>query len=164
MFGRNPTAAAAQNSAGMQPPSSVRNAVKLMYAGAGLSAIVVIVILASLSGLKAAIVAKYPHYSAAKVHTTEVGIIADYVIYGLLAVGLWLWMAWANRGGRNWARIVSAVFFGFNTLNLVGSLLQPHAIVALIVGVAVWLVGGGAILLLFSRESNPYFEKQPKLL
>jgi hypothetical protein len=164
MFDRYPTPAAPQNTSGTQsPPRSVLNAVRLMYVGAGLSAIVVIVILATLGGLKAAIVAKYPHYSATKVHQTEVGIIASYVVTGLIAVGLWLWMAWANRRGRNWARFVSAVFFAINTLNLITSFRVAHAIGALIVGVAVWLVGAGAIVLIFNRESTPYYQ-QPKLL
>jgi hypothetical protein len=160
---RYPTSASPRDLAGTQPPRSVLNAVRLMYVGAGLSAIVVIVILSTLGGLRAAIVAKYPHYSPSKVHTTEVGIIADYVISGLVAVGLWLWMAWANRRGRNWARIVSAVFFALNTLNLLGSFRQVHAIAAVIVAVVVWLVGAGAVALIFNRESTPYYQ-QPKLL
>ena len=163
MFERYPTSATPQNSVGVEPPSSVVNAVKLMYVGAGLSAIVVIVILSTLGGLKAAIVTKYPHYSASQVHQTEVGIIANYVVTGLIAVGLWLWMAWANRRGRNWARFVSAVFFAINTLNLIGAFIQVHAIWSVIVGIAVWLVGAGAITLIFNRESTPYYQ-QPKLL
>ncbi|HLX47234.1 MAG TPA: hypothetical protein VKS82_02770 [Streptosporangiaceae bacterium] len=163
MYERYPTSASPQNPAGMQPPRSVLNAVKLMYVGAGLSAIVVIVTLATIGGLRAAILAKYPHYSSSQVHTAEVGFIATDVLSGLVAVGLWLWMAWANRRGRNWARIVSAVFFGINTLNLFGSFVQVHDIGTVIVAVAVWLVGAGAIMLLFNRESTPYFQ-QPKLL
>src|SRR5580693_4679318 len=45
-----------------QPPS-VRNAVRLMYAGAALSAVVVIVTLLSIASLKGAILSKYPHYT-----------------------------------------------------------------------------------------------------
>src|SRR5579859_1854236 len=163
MYERYPTSASPREPAGMQPPRPVLNAVRLMYAGAGLSAIVVIVTLATIGGLRAAILAKYPHYSASQVHTAEVGFIATDVLSGLVAVGLWLWMAWANRRGRNWARIVSAVFFGINTLNLFGSFVQVHDIGTVIVAVAVWLVGAGAIMLLFNRESTPYFQ-QPKLL
>ncbi|HEY2574826.1 MAG TPA: hypothetical protein VGI74_00815 [Streptosporangiaceae bacterium] len=163
MYERYPTSAATQNPAGMQPPRSVINAVRLMYVGAGLSGIVVIVTLATIGGLRAAILAKYPHYSPSQVHTAEVGFIASDVIAGLVAIGLWLWMARANRGGRNWARIVSAVFFGINTLNLAGAFIQVHAIGTVIVAVAVWLVGAGAITLIFNRESAPYYQ-QPKLL
>lgn len=163
MYERYPTSASPQNPAGMEPPRSVLNAVKLMYVGAGLSALVVIVTLATIGGLRAAILARYPHYTSSQVHTAEVGFIATDVLAGLIAVGLWLWMAWANRRGRNWARIVSAVFFGINTLNLFGSFVQVHDIGTVIVAVAVWLVGAGAIALIFNRESAPYYQ-QPKLL
>jgi hypothetical protein len=162
MYERYPTSAGAQQ-VGVAPPRSVINAVRLMYVGAGLSAIVVIITLVTVGGLRAAIIAKYPHYSGSQIHTAEVGFIASDVLGGLIAIGLWLWMAWANRGGRNWARIVSAVFFGINTLNLVGAFIQVHAIGTVIAAVAVWLVGAGAIILIFNRESAPYYQ-QPKLL
>jgi hypothetical protein len=147
-----------------EPPRSVLNAVKLMYAGAALSAIVVIVAIATTGSLKASILSKYPNYTSAQVHQAEVGYIAIEAIGGLIAIGLWLWMAWANRGGRSWARIVSAVLFGISTLNLLGSFLRVHAVGTIVAAVVVWLVGFGAIMLLFNRESNPYFQKQPPLL
>jgi hypothetical protein len=68
-------------------------------------------------------------------------------------------MALANRRGRNWARIVSAVFFGINTLDLIISFTQVHVLASLIVSIIVWLVGLGAIILLFSKESAPYFAR-----
>lgn len=158
MYERYPTSAARQDPAGTQPPRSVLNAVRLMYAGAGLSAVVVIVTLATIGGLRAAIHAKYPHYSPSQIHTAEVGFVAIDVLSGLIAIGLWLWMAWANRRGRNWARYVSAVFFAINTLNLLGSFIQVHNVGTVIVAGAVWLVGAGAITLIFNRESTPYYQ------
>ena len=111
-----------------EPPASVRNAVRLMYAGAALSAIVVIVTLVTISSLKANILAHYPHYTAAQVHTAEVAGVITAIIGGLIAIGLWLWMAWANGRGRRSARIVAAVFFGINTLDLVVSFARVHAV------------------------------------
>jgi hypothetical protein len=51
------------------------------------------------------------------------------------------------------------VFFGINTLDLIVSFTQVHALAALIVSVIVLLVGLGAIVLLLSKESAPYFAK-----
>ena len=51
------------------------------------------------------------------------------------------------------------MFFGINTLDLIVSFTQVHALAAVIVGVIVWLVGLGAIILLFSKESGPYFAR-----
>ena len=143
-----------------EPPASVRNAVRLMYAGAALSAIVVIVSLLTIGSLKANILSHYPHYTAAQVHTAEVAGVITSIIGGLLAIGLWLWMARANGRGRSWARIVAAVFFGINTLDLIASFARVHAVGTLIVGILVWLVGLGAIVFLFSKESGAYFAAQ----
>lgn len=141
-----------------EPPSSVRNAVRLMYAGAALSAIVVIVTLVTIGSLKANILAHYPHYTATQRHTAEVAAVITSIIGGLIAVGLWLWMAWANGRGRNWARIVAAVFFGINTLDLLVSFARVHAVGSMIVSILVWLVGLGAIVFLFNKESAAYFK------
>jgi hypothetical protein len=141
-----------------EAPNSVRNAVRLMYAGAALSAIVVIVTLVSIGSLKANILAHYPHYTATQRHTAEVAAVITSIIGGAIAIGLWLWMAWANGRGRNWARIVAAVFFGINTLDLLASFARVHAVGSLIVSVLVWLVGLGAIVFLFNKESAAYFK------
>jgi len=141
-----------------EAPNSVRNAVRLMYAGAALSAIVVIVTLVSIGSLKANILAHYPHYTATQRHTAEVAAVVTSIIGGLIAIGLWLWMAWANGRGRNWARIVAAVFFGINTLDLLASFARVHAVGSLIVSVLVWLVGLGAIVFSFNKESAAYFK------
>src|ERR1700690_3285873 len=89
------------------PPGSVINAVRLMYAGAALELIGAIIALATVGSLKTAILAKHPHYTTAQLHSAQNITVAGTVIGGLIAIGLWLWMAWANRRGRKWARVVS---------------------------------------------------------
>ena len=66
----------------------------------------------------------------------------------------------ANGKGLNWARIVAAVFFGINTLDLLLSFFLVHAAATLIASVIVWLVGLGAVVLIFSRESAPFYRQQ----
>jgi len=131
-----------------------------MYAGAVLSAVVVFVTLVSIASIKGAILAKYPHYTSTQVHTAEVSAVVTSLLGGAIAVGLWLWMAWANRRGRRWARIVAAVFFAINTLDLIFSFARIHAVGAVIVGVLVWLVGLGAIVLLFNKQSASFFAQR----
>ncbi len=99
----------------IQPPRSVLNAVKLMYAGAAVEVVAVIVALVFRSSLKSVILASHPHYTAAQLHTAEGARTIPLIVGGLIAIGLWLWMAWANGKGLNWARILSAVFFAINT-------------------------------------------------
>src|SRR5215469_14192362 len=110
-----------------QPPTppSVLNAVKLMYAGAVISAVEIIVSFTTIGGLKSAIHQRYPHYTAAQVHTVEAASITGLVVSGLLSVGLWILMARLNQSGRSWARIVASVLFGINTLQLVALFTRP---------------------------------------
>jgi hypothetical protein len=159
MYQAYPSSSQMPEPARAEPPNSVQNAVRLMYAGAALSAVVLIVTLVTIASLKHGILARHPDYTAAQRHNAEIAAVVTAIIGGLIAIGLWLWMAWANRRGRNWARIVSAVFFGINTLDLIISFTQVHVLAALIVSILVWLAGLGAIVLLFSKESAPYFAR-----
>lgn len=140
------------------PPRSVETAVKFMYAGAALSAIEIIIGLTTISSLRSAIRTRYPSYSASQIHTAEIAGVTGVVVIGLIAVGLWLWMAWANRAGKNWARIVASVLFALDTISFLISLAQPHATVGLLMGILVWLAGLGAIMFLWQRESSAYFQ------
>jgi hypothetical protein len=138
-------------------PSSVQQAVKLMYAGAALSLLELIVSLTTVGSLKHAILNKFPHYTSSQVHTTEVSIIVGVVIEAVIAIGLWLWMARANLAGRNWARITGSVLFGVYTLFLLLSLRRPSAGIGLVFALLVWLAGLGAVILLWRRDSSEYF-------
>ena len=158
----------------IQPPRSVLTAVKLMYAGAALSSLLLIITLVTVGSLKAAIAARHPGYTAAQLHAAEIAGVAGAVIGGLIEIGLWLWMAWANGRGRGWARVVSAVFFGINTLTLIilpflpADRLPPSAggvrsAATLIIAPLLWLVGLGVIVLIFSKRSGPFYKQQAAL-
>src|SRR5262249_46561808 len=77
-------------------PNSVQTAVRLMYVGAALSVIELIVGLATISSVKSAIQKAYPHYTPSQVHSLEVASIGIGVLVGLISIGLWLWMARAS--------------------------------------------------------------------
>jgi hypothetical protein len=79
-------------------------------------------------------------------------------VAGLLAIGLWIWMARANGAGRSWARILASVLFGFSTLDLLLLVARPHAIISLLFQILVWLIGLGVIVLLWRKESSAYFQ------
>jgi hypothetical protein len=138
-------------------PSSVSAAVKLMYAGAALSLIELVVSLATVGSLKTAIINKYPHYTSSQVHAAEVVIVGGVVVEAVIAIGLWLWMARANAAGRNYARITGSVLFGIYTLFLLVSLRRPEASVGLVFAILVWLAGLGAVIMLWRKDSSAYF-------
>jgi|SRR5215469_5534218 len=139
-------------------PQPVTTAVRLMYAGAALSAIEIILGLATIGSLRGAIKSQYPGYTASQIHTAEVAAILAAVVIGAIAIGLWLWMAWANGKGKSWARIVATVLFGLNTIDMLTLIARPHSAVSLIFALLVWLAGLGAIYFLWQRESSAYFQ------
>ena len=114
------------------PPPSVLNAVKLMYAGAAVSTVSLIVSLVDISGTKAAIKKARPSLSVTQVNQLNTFIISLAIISGVIGIALWLWMARANGQGRNWARIVSTVLFGLATLDLFGVVSQPKTPLGLV--------------------------------
>jgi hypothetical protein len=138
-------------------PNSVQTAVKLMYAGAALSLIELIVSLATIASLKSAILKKYPNYSSTQIHSAEVAIVAGVVIEAVIAIGLWLWMARASASGRNYARITGTVLFAVYTLFLLLDLRRPSVGIGLIFAVLVWLAGLGAVVMLWRKDASEYF-------
>jgi hypothetical protein len=139
-------------------PVSVLNAVKLMYAGAAVSLVSLIISLTDISGTKAAIRKARPSLTAAQVNQLNGFIIGLAIVSGLVGVGLWLWMAWADKQGKNWARIMSTVLFGLATLDLFGVFSQPKTALGLIFPLLTWLVGLGAIVLLWRPDSSQFFK------
>ena len=145
-----------------QPPAppSVLNAVKLMYAGAAVSTVSLIVSLVDISGTKAAIRKARPSLSVTQVNQLNTFIISLAIISGVIGIALWLWMARANGQGRNWARIVSTVLFGLATLDLFGVVSQPKTLLGLVFPLLTWLIGAGAVFLLWRGESTTFFHPQ----
>jgi hypothetical protein len=132
---------------------SVRAAVRLLYAGAAvtaLSLIISIIAVASI-GRRAATLRLAGRNQPLPV-TLSVGIAG-----GLVVIALWLWMARANGRGRTWARMVSTVFLALTTLQLFGN----RGVVQVIFPVLTWLVGLVAVWLLWRPDSSAYFRAEP---
>ena len=97
-------------------------------------------------------------------HKAETSIVISAIVGGLLAVGLWIWMARMNGAGHKWARIVASALFAINTVDLLITISQASAIttveanagVSIAVNALVWLAGLGAIVLLWRGESSQY--------
>jgi hypothetical protein len=165
-----------QLAAGERPPqpSTLRNAVRLMWVGAALALIGVIITLAFTSKIKnavhtAALNANAKNradgntskiLTAANIHSLENATVVLLAVFGIIGVLLWVWMAWANNKGRNWARIVATVLFALNTIALILEFGRASvSIIAILLG---WLVGLGATILLWRRETTAYIAPQPR--
>jgi hypothetical protein len=141
-------------------PPPVMNAVKLMYVGAAVSTVSLVVTLADVGGLKAAIKKAKPSWTAAQINQYDRFIISVAIVSGVIGIALWLWMARANNQGKNWARILSTVLFCLATLDLIGVFSEPKTLIGLIFPVLTWLVGLGAVFLLWRPESSAFFKPQ----
>jgi hypothetical protein len=139
-------------------PASVLNAVKLMYAGAAVSLVSLVISLTDISGTKAAIRKARPDLTATQISQLNGFIIGVAILSGVVGIGLWLWMSWANKEGKNWARIFSSVLFGLATLDLFGVFSQPKTALGLIFPLLTWVIGLGAIVLIWRPDSSRFFK------
>jgi len=147
-------------------PATLRNAVRLMLAGAALALIGVITTLALSGRIKtavtnAAITANNnaahqgkTQLTAAQIHSLANATVGVLTFLGVVGVVLWLWMAWANNRGTSWARIVATVLFALNTIAFVPEI--GRASVSIIVIALGWLVGLATIVLLWNRQTTQY--------
>ncbi|MFE5477122.1 hypothetical protein ACFQ9R_15570 [Nocardia sp. NPDC056541] len=83
------------------------------------------------------------------------------LLSSLVTVGLWVWMAFVCRAGKNWGRITGAVLFGINALlyaaGTVTAFVTSTAGIALVFSTVTLAIGLAAVILLWNRTSSPFF-------
>jgi hypothetical protein len=139
-------------------PPSVINAVRLMYAGAAVSAIGAIIGLATIGSLKTTLQQQNPSLSSSQINTAADVAVVAVVVVGLIGIGLWIWMALMCKAGKNWARITGTVFFGIATISTLFGLARPEVAVSRIISIVGWLIGLGAVILLWQKASSAFFK------
>lgn len=139
------------------PPQSILNAVKLMYAGAVLSALSAIAGLLTTGRIRSTIEKAQPHLSHADLESAFRSALISIVVSGIIGILLWLWMAQMNKQGKSWARVVGTVFFGLATIGLISDFAQHIDVFSLIMTALVWLAGLGAVVFLWQKESSAFF-------
>jgi hypothetical protein len=140
----------------LTPPDSVRRAVRLMLYGAPAS--LIFGTYGIIYGLvnKADII-KAAHYTNSQF---TFALIVGFV-FSLLYAALWVWIARTNQAGRSWARIVATVLFFFwtyQTYRGIGGLKSWLDIVTLVIMLAIWGIGVGALYYLWRPESAAFFK------
>ncbi|MGD0606828.1 MAG: hypothetical protein ABSA53_24975 [Streptosporangiaceae bacterium] len=148
-------------------PAPMLTAVKLMYAGAAVSAAGLVIGLALIIvDIKAAASGRFFGHSVATPQDRPL-IIAVWMVFSLVLIALWLAMARANGRGRNWARVLSTVLFGLATLQLrhpqpqgspagFGATVLYYGDTALLI--LAWLVGAAAVWQLWRPASSAFFK------
>jgi len=140
-------------------PGSMRNAIGLMYAGAGYA----LVYAAGVIIVAAAIISKHPGAAAVRAgsgRATVGGVVALTVLLSLIEIALWLGIARACRNGKSWARVTGTVLFGLHTLGFLGVLANSHPGIGLakVLTILSWLIACGAVVFLWQRPSSAFFQ------
>jgi multisubunit Na+/H+ antiporter MnhC subunit len=164
---------------GMPPPKpptpgSVLRAFQCMLAGAVLSAIGVAATLTQLGSIRSAFEKGLSNDDSDMVDSLVTATIVAAVVIALIEIGLWLWMAFAAKAGKNYARIVGTVFFGLNAAGTLfstagyfatagsGTTSSTFASSDTVLGQIVdWLtfaIGLAAVVLLWRKSSSEYFK------
>ncbi|MFD4357621.1 hypothetical protein ACFWPX_34095 [Nocardia sp. NPDC058518] len=83
------------------------------------------------------------------------------VVSALVTAGLWVWMAFVCRAGKNWGRITGTVFFGLNALFYVVGTVMAFVTstvgITLVFSTVTLAIGLAAVILLWNGLSGPYF-------
>jgi hypothetical protein len=144
-------------------PGPVRKSVRLMLGGALVTA------LSSLFSIFSVIAIPTLLNNGKQPTSSQItGYIVQTVVLTFVFCGLWVLMARKNREGRSWARIVATVLFALSTISLYtavdslqsGDYLRVYNIVSLVLAIVEWLLGLGAIALIWRAESGAYFKSR----
>jgi heme A synthase len=159
-----PSYESAPTVAPVERPASIAQAVKLMYVGAALSLLGIIVTVLMKGAIRDA-VEKASEKATTPMTDTQIDAavtlgVTFAVITGLIGVALWVWMASANGKGRKWARIVATILFVLSVLSILSSLLQHPPALALILNLVMLALGAYILYLLYRPESTQYYEAQ----
>jgi hypothetical protein len=139
-----------------EPPSNIRNAVKLMYVGAALAAMGVLFLLFNLGSLREEIAQQDPGLTSEEVDAFYTMTVGSGLVLGLIAVGLWIWMAETNKRGLGWARIVATVLGGLNILVTL-LMLGVTSGVDLILSLVSIVLAAAILWLLYRPDSSAYY-------
>jgi hypothetical protein len=146
-------------------PRPVRDAARLMCAGAVLTLADLVIVLVTLGGVRSAAVHDLTAGQWPTVMLTQVG---PWLASAPIGAGVWLWLAWANGRGYHWARPAFAAFFSVLTIVVFFGLGEgggqdalPYTWADLIAATVLWLVALAAALLISSETASPYYQQEP---
>jgi hypothetical protein len=124
------------------------------------SALSLIVGLVTIGSLRASLHKAQPTLTPTQLHDLQAVVVVGSIFIGLVSIGLWVWMAFMNKAGKPWARIVATVLFGLDTLFLLLGVARAGAAAGTLVSILTWLIGLGAVVYLWRKDSTAYFNPQ----
>jgi len=140
-------------------PSSVANAVRVMYVGALTSLLGIVIDIVTVGATKAVIERRAHQLTLSQINSFQHVLVTGFIIGGLIGASVWIVLARLCRAGRNGARITGTALFGLATFDtLAGAAVAPIAGVVRIWSLVVWLVGLVAVIFLWQRSSTAFFQ------
>ena len=134
-------------------PSSMVNAVRLMYAGAAYTLIYAIGVVVAAGS----IIKNHPNDTVAR---TGLGtVVVATVFLSLIEIALWLGIARACKNRRNGARVTGTVLFGIHTLGLLAVLGHSYSgigVTKVLTSIS-WLIACGVVVFLWRHQSSAFF-------
>ena len=153
----HPLAGMAAQMEQMERPESIRVAVNLMYIGAGLAALGIIIVLALIGDLRDQIRENNPTFTESRVDAAVNFGIAFAIVVALIGVGLWLWMAHENGAGKLWARTTATVL---GVLNILLTLIRlgANTLGANVFGLVSIALAVAILVLLYRPDATAYYK------
>jgi hypothetical protein len=153
-------------------PATLQWAVKLMVAGAAASTVYLVFAIIVTASIKTdlsrwnATQPKAKQYTASQLNSLATYYVVSTIVIGLLAIGLWLWMAKMNGNGRKWARIVATVLFALWSYYTYVSIGETHGAATLVTSTGIvlvtWLIGLASLFLLWRPASSAFYSEQTR--
>jgi hypothetical protein len=142
-------------------PRPVRDAARLMCAGAVLTLAALVPVLVTLGGVRAAAAHDLGAGQWPIVMLIQAGF---WLASAPIGAGVWLWLAWANGRGYHWARSAFVTFFCVLTIVPIfgaGGDALSYTWTDVIAATVLWLVALAAMGLIFSEAASPYYQQEP---
>ncbi|TDE00911.1 hypothetical protein [Jiangella asiatica] len=134
------------------PPDDVVLAVRLMYAGAGLAALLGLLRVIDPDAFRDALAS-----SGDTGTMSSDSQLAGYVTFAIFTAGVWLLIAWGCRRGGRWYRAAGTAFGTLYVTTTVVALFQVELNVATVASVLMAAVAAAVLWLLWRPESSRWF-------
>ena len=150
----------ARKPASMPMPTAVRGAVGLMCAGAVLTLADVGIVLVTLGGVRWAAA---HDVGAGQWPFAMLTRVDFWLVSAPVGAGVWLWLAWANGRGYQWARAGFVAFFVLLTIVPFVGLSRdalPYTWRDVLATAVLWLAGLATMGLIFSQTASRYYQRR----
>ena len=145
------------------PPPPLATAVKLMYVGAGLSALSVLTNLFQRDELREQIAENDSSLTEDEIDTAVNVGTAFSIVLGIVVIGLWIWMARSNERGQSWARTTATVLGALSIVSLLLTLaVGQSTALSTVFGVVSLVLAAVILYQLYRPESSEYYRARSR--